>query len=293
MNILDTNHKSYKIHLDSINYTAKYSNYANYIYELNETILSKPNMTLLFSLDSMVFTNSFYNINNNNNTFYYSFFPNQTGPIIKFKIHNGNYSIDDLINYLNSNLSASGFNFSYDTKTLKVTIVNTSPFRIVGNNKFTINTVLGFPEEINDEFIYSFIISPNVFNLATNMALNVILEGVRLKNNVVKNFKHDNTLMHVPIMSSFGEVQAFQSTSNFKYEVDIDTLNLMQIKILNQDFQNVDFNGCNFYLCLTVEYVYKKEEKEIFDMFNENSIFSHSLKGTLLEREKNIILNKK
>jgi hypothetical protein len=206
------------------------------------------------------------------------------------KLENGNYNIDDLLTYLNARIPE--FHFSYDTKTLKVIIVNsTRPFRICdgGNN---INTILGFDESISTENLYSNITSPHVFNLSTNVALNILIDSnLNLKTNNVKNSNtFNNILQTVPITGTFGETQAYVSTSNFKFVTYADYINIININILNQDSKPVDFNGSFWYIGITIDFIYKKEARPVNYLLDKNNELT--LIEPTIEYEKNRILKK-
>lgn len=300
MYIYNTNVKPFKLHLDSKNYTAKYSNYSNYIYELDKTIKKPSNMDILIGLDSFIFTNSIYNINSNNENFYYSFGLPKMAAVYNLKLEHGNYSIDDFIDYMNERMITLTegqprlMTFSYNYKTLKIKIESPEPFRLALNLNGGLNNcfeLMGFTNI--DENLNLELEGNNIFNLNSNTAINIIMDSLQLNNNQVKNSKNENVLSHVPITSCFGEVQSYNNTSGFKYIVQDDYINLINIKLLNQDMKNINFNGLDWYICMTIDFIYKRDDKEEVNMLHIDSFYNKGLRGELIEFEKNQILNKK
>ena len=298
MYINNTPLKPIRLMLSSDNYTSKIDNYENYYYELNYPIMKYNNIDTLITMENFIFTNSMYNINTSNNNFYYSFVYN--GVINRVIIAPGNYNIDQLITYLN-NACVDKLIFSYDIFTLKINIRSADlqeypGFKLISNNLTNlIYKIIGFKENQTDANLYESITAPYMFNLNSNVSLNIICDNLKLKTNGVKGMPFYSTLSNIPICSSFGEIQTFiNNTSNFNYIVDQDIITSINLNILNQDYKNVDFNNIKWYCSITFNFVYKTElllPNNFY--FNENDIYYNKLRDDLLEYEKNKILNDK
>lgn len=294
--ILDTNLKPIKLFLNHKNYTLKINEYSNYLFELNETIVKYSNMDLLVSLDSLTFTNSIFNINDNNNNLYYSFAEPSLGPVVNVRVTNGNYSIDELIENLNIRC-VDELSFSFNPTTLKITITSLreTGFRIVtnfNNNLNPINQVLGFEDNFSNTLSNSKTGS-NIINLNSNVGLNICLNNVNLKSNNVKNDSKKNILAYIPIISSFGEVQTYQNNSNFKYSCDENTISNINLEILNQDNKNVNLNNIAWYIVINFEFIYSRELVLPPNYLNEIGYLHNDLRDKFLEIENNKILSKK
>lgn len=292
MFVIDTNIKPEKIYLNSKNFSSKIDDYNKYFYQLNNTIRKYSNMDLLIKLESFIFTNTIFNINDNNNNFNYSFFSEGQGAVFNVKITNGNYNIDDLISNLNLRC-VNDLNFSFNSSTLKITITSlreNQTFRLV-NVLNNIYSILGFNQTIS-ESLFNSIISPSIINLITNSSLNIVFDNIKLQCNSVKN-QQINIIENIPIISSFGEIQTYINNNNFMYIIDDDNINSITINILNQDFQPVYFNNSDWYISLSVQFIYKKELKIPTDYFNVNTSFYNSLRNELIEYKKNQILSEK
>lgn len=292
MYIIDTNLKPEKIYLNSKNYSSKIDANNNYFYQLNNTIRKYSNQDMLIKLHSFTFTNTIYNINDSNNNFNYSFNSPGLGAFFNVRVTNGNYSIDDLITNLNFRCTGD-LNFSFNSTTLKITITSlreNANFRLMEVDK-SIYKVLGFNENIS-ETLYNSITSPNIINLNTNTSLNIILDNIKFQCNSVKN-QQFNIFENIPIISSFGEIQTYIANDNFKFLIDDDNINSIGVNILNQDFQPIYFNNSDWYMTISIEFIYKKELKIPTDYFNENTNLYNSLRDELIEFKKNQILNEK
>ena len=238
-----------------------------------------------------------YNITTNNNNFYYSFFNN--GVIEHVVITPGNYNIDQLITYLN-NACINKLIFTYNIYTLKNTIssanLQTYPgFKLISNNLTNlIYKTIGFEEKQTDAELYESLTAPYIFNLNPNVALNIIINNLKLQTNNVKNSTNYSTLCNIPICSSFGEIRTYISTSNFNYIVDQDSITSINFQILNQDYKSVNFNNVKWYCTVTFDFVYKTELIVPPDNFFINQdIYYNKLRDDLLEIEKEKILNEK
>jgi hypothetical protein len=143
---------------------------------------------------------------------------------------------------------------------------------------------LGFNEPITDN-LYNSITSPSIINLNTNTCLNIVLDNIKLKSNSVKNQTVD-ILECVPIISSFGEIQTYINNNNFQHIIDNENINSININILNQDFQKTYFNNSDWYITISVEFMYKKELKIPENYFDSNSMKYNTLYDELIELKK-------
>lgn len=285
MFIFDTNLKPEKIYLSSKNYNSKYSS-NNYFYELNQIIRKYSNMDMTLKLESFIFINTIYNINDNNNYFSYNFLDVN----YNVKIVNGNYNIEQLIDNLNIRCSGD-LNFSFNPTTLKITITSVRngniPFKLV-NREHNIFKLLGFDMSFTDNSTYSNITSNTIINLNSNISLNIILDNISIKSNSVKN-QSLNVIESIPILSAFGEIQTFINNSNFEHMIDNDNINSISLNILNQDFLPVVFNNSDWFMVISINFMYKKELKLPENYFNNGSL-NNNLTQKLLDIEKDDIL---
>jgi hypothetical protein len=227
------------------------------VFELNNAITSFPNMDLLVSLKSFSFTNSFYTINDNNSNFYFTF-DNIT--VHEYSISHSNYSIDQLITYLNI-LFVAYFIFTFNLQTLKITITSSTgtPFRLVSTNvNNNIYEVLGFDDIIPYSTLSTVYTSPYLFNMMGVQVLHICLPNLSLDSVGLANTIKYNIIDSVQVISTSGETQTHFNDNNFQYKISDDVISSITVMIYDQDFQPVNFNNIDWFMQLTFCHMYKK-----------------------------------
>jgi hypothetical protein len=252
----NTPFESGSLFLRSSEYTTSINNKSNLLFELNTPIISQANMNIMMALQSFKFTNSFYSINENNCNFYYSI----DNINYKFVVKLGNYNIDTLIDYLNINIPI--LKFSYDQSTLKVNISSVTVFSIIiGPNN--ILEVLGY-SDINDSLnntYYSKLShdAPYCLNMMGVQLLHICVPNISLKSVGVKNRRNYNILDSIHVSCLPGETQTYINNSNFRYKISDVDITFVNIVILDQDFNIVEFNNIDWFLKLSFEFTYKNQ----------------------------------
>lgn len=262
MDILDTPIPPINIFLRSSLYTTNNSsgNKNDLVFELNEAIQCDPLIDMLVSCNSFQFTNSFYTVNEYNCYFYY-----QRPDLIKNTVFIplGNYNIDSLIAKLNS-LVTGIFNFSYNPVTSKITIssIGGTSFKLIDidgryNN---IYENLGFDDWGTTSFNTSFT-SPYLYNLITTQVLHVCVNNLELENVFLRNSPRHNILASIHITSIFGDTQTYFNTTNYKYKINDPTITFLNIVVLDQDFNIVNFQNIDWFINIAFHYTTKKDLK--------------------------------
>lgn len=257
MNILDTPMNPISIFLRSSNFSSSNDNNTKSVltFELNKPILSYPNMDMLVSLKSFSFTNSFYTVNDNNSHLYYTY---DNSHVTTFTCAHGNYTIDELIAYLNTELIGV-FVFTYSLRTLKVTITSTVPFRLISNNKNkNMYELLGFDDFINYSTLATSYVAPYLFNMMGVQVLHICIPNLSLESIGLKNTTKYNIIDSIQITATSGEVQTYLNDNNFKYKIKDNTITFINIAIYDQDFNLVDFNNIDWFVNLTFQHMYEK-----------------------------------
>jgi hypothetical protein len=257
MEILDTPFNSVNLFLRSSSYTQAIDlSKTNLIFDLNEAIFKYSNMDTLVSCESFQFTNSFYTINENNYKFIYKIL---NANIITVSIPFGFYDIDSLI--LKLNLLMTGiFTFSYDTLTYKIKIIQNTGLTFIllddgkNNNCYEI---LGIDDLGFSSYVTSYI-SPYLFNLMSVQVLHVCVPNINIKSISLKETSKYNIISSIQIISQFGSVQTYLNPSNFSYKISDDTIPFINVVILDQDFNVINFNNIDWFLSLSFKFAYKK-----------------------------------
>ncbi len=256
--IIDSPFLPTSIFLRSSNATTVNSNKNISFFQFNEYIPSQSNMDILLKFNSFQFTNSVYNVNSNNNSFFWQV----AGSLNLYFIPYGFYSIDDLMLQMNTDLVSYGFNFSYSTKTLKVTITNATPFYISNsttNSIFNANELLGFNDIAlgHDTSLATSKTAPFLFNMQGLQCINICTD-IQLNNINIQSGQTYNILACIPVTSTFGEVQRNLNMSQFQYILDEQSIGSISIYMLDQDFNPINWNGIDWFINLEFNSVYKK-----------------------------------
>ena len=260
MNLLDTPLDNTNVFIRSSDYTsAVNSTKSDLIFELNRPIRIHNNMDMLVSLESFNFTNSFYVINDYNRYFYYS--TNSLGnAYVAVTLDKGNYDVSSFLYYINTALASVGFVFTYKSSTMKITITNPTPFRLVNptNNMFNIYELLGF-NDYGTTSLSTSITSPFVVNFCSTQVLHIVISNLPLDSIGLKNKSKMNVINSIPIETLPGEVQSYKNPSNFKYKIADTLITFLNIRILDQDYNLVDFNNIDWFMSLSFQPIYRPE----------------------------------
>ena len=257
MNIIDTPIQPISLFLRSSSYSqALNTTKTNLIFELNETITNYQNMDILVSCNSFQFTNSFYTINENNYKFIYKIYGST--PVI-ILIPFGFYDIDSLILKLNTLLSGI-FIFSYNFLTYKITITHYSGLTFIllddGTNK-NIYEILGIDDNGFTTYTNNYI-CPYIFNLISIQVLHICIPNINIKSISLKDTIKYNIIASILVTSQFGQVQTYFQNNIFEYLINDNMISFINVQILNQDFNPVNFNNIDWFLNLSFKFIYKK-----------------------------------
>ena len=263
--ILDTPYPSNNIFLRSSLCTSSGSSGSekyNLTFELNKPILCDPGtMDLLININSFQFTNTFYTVNEYNNKLYYVY---ESMPFSynTVTLTMGNYNIDTLISHLNTLLTGL-FTFSYNVTSYKITMISLNgPFKLIdldGQYK-NIYEVLGFNDAGTSPYSTS-VTSPYMYNLMSVQTLHICVNNLTLDNLFVRNTPRHSILASIHITSTFGDTQVYFNNNNFQYKISDSLISQLNIIILDQDFNPVNFNNIDWFLQMSISYIYKKELK--------------------------------
>ena len=168
--------------------------------------------------------------------------------------------IDSLILKLN-NLLTGIFTFSYNSLTYKTTITHNTGSQFIllddGNNT-NIYETLGIDDTGYSTYSSSYT-SPYLLNLISVQVLHICIPNINIKSISLKNTKKYNIIASIQVVSQFGSVQTYFNTSNFAYKIGDDVIPFVNVIILNQDFNPVNFNNIDWFLNLSFKFIYRKE----------------------------------
>jgi hypothetical protein len=233
--------ESFQLYLDSVN-----ADVNNNEYTFNLPLLEvQDGYYLYFSIVNCTIPYSFYNINLNNN-------------ILNYKINNinytliipiGNYSINNLVSYLNSQLP--NFTITYSKIFNKITFTNSLNDFILNASNFLL--LIGFN---NSNYISTSrtLISPNCINInyvrCINLISNIITYNVNTSKNLVNN---NNIICSIPVNTPANTLIQYLNTNNFRTNLFVNTLNKIVIKLVDNNNNIIDLNGLNFNLTVQLD----------------------------------------
>jgi hypothetical protein len=241
--------------LKSSDYTALNNDYGSHItFELYRPIAVESNVDVWLQIESFKFTNSIYNVNIYNNIFYYGL-SGSGYSLSSFEIPRGNYDIIGLIAILNT--VGNGFNFVYSDTTLKITITNSQNFRLY-NSTSNILKVIGF-SNVTHQSISNTLSSNQIINLVGPQMLYLSIPNISVNSFSIKNSRSNNksVVSSIPISSMQGDTQIF--TGSLRHGVTDKVITYLEIKITDEDDNEVNLNGVPWFLNLSFIYSYKKQ----------------------------------
>ena len=195
---------------------------------------------------------SFYNCDDFNNKL--SFIQNSI--TYNVLIPQGNYNVNTLITALKSIMGPT-FNIVYNSLDNTYTFTNTTyDFELLSSS--TCFEMLGFKDNINymsNSMILKSTICVNLFTIRNIY----ITSNNFILNNVNSSTPNNSSIIcSIPIQSASGSIITYQNIFNVKNEVhNTHNLNLVHIKLTDQDGDVLDLNGCHFSLTLQLDILTK------------------------------------
>ena len=235
-----------QIHLNSANADSyNNNNLSDCVFQL-PTIELPPQHTIYLSVQSCVIPYTFYNIDTTNNTLIYT----TNGLTTVLNITPGNYNAINLSTYLNLNIP--NVTVKYNTISNKFTFTSISydfTFSVLSTSFILLGISNTYLSSTNK--IYT---SPNSVNLLSKTCLCIQSNYPTLNINH-SNLSEGNILVSFPVNVPPYSLITFENKSNFKTNLNSNTLSSINIKLIDQDNNLIDLNGCFFSLTLQVDVV--------------------------------------
>jgi len=245
-------HESIQIHLNS-KYAKTFNNqnYSDIDFDTN-LISVDDKYSIHLSVINASIPYSFYNINSTNNVLFYQ---ELTSPVTNttLYINYGNYNANQLATYFSQNLPNTSV--SYNSITNKFTFSNSvNDFKIL-TQYTTCQNVLGL--STND--LYNTSIGKNLtlfkqINLATTQIIKI---ATNFQSGSISNLNNNDMKILCSFPVSNSPYSLITYTNNDKYKIDLNnnTFNTINIKLLNQDEQPLELNQQYFSLTLQLDFV--------------------------------------
>ena len=162
----------------------------------------------------------------------------------------GNYSIDTLITFLNSNLI--NLTTSYSSSTYKITLTSSYPFQLLSTS--TALTILGFYDNTTYNSVSNSLTSPNTFDLSGVNSI-LILTNFITRNLDSRTQKNSNYLKIIPVNVANGNILSYVSTTNRQVKIYDNHINFIAIQLQDENRNILQLNGSNWDMTLIVELV--------------------------------------
>jgi len=246
MHLNDTHLSSQQIFLSSKHANTKHSD-GHCIWNLNAPINPPTGTKILMAVTDFEVPYSFYVFNNTNNVLAF------TGKT-PLTIANGNYDVDTLVTYLNTNLSSQGITASYITAQNHLKFTSAGSISI-NNTNTTCHFELGFTTSDNQNS--TSIQSTQSVNLAGVPAIYIRIKNITT-NNIDSNGSHSSTLAKVNVTAHHLE-WIYYSPSEYIYQLLHDhQFNHIELALENDEGKVIDLNGANWSIVLTIHYQIKR-----------------------------------
>ena len=247
------------ISLLSSDYTMLNNTIGSYMsFELYKPIIIDSNVETWLKIESFKFTNSIYNVSIYSNIFYFGL-ASSAYAVQSVVITRSNYDINSLIIALNE--IGYGFTFLYDSKTMKITITNTVNFNLF-NATYNMLKILGFPN-VNQVSVLKTLTSSNIINLIGSQMLylslpNLSLNSYGVKNSINKTSK--SNVASIPVTSIQGDTQTY--SSDLMHKINDKIITFIEVRIIDENGNEVNFNGVDWFLNVSFIFSYKKEYRK-------------------------------
>lgn len=240
-------------------------------FELKNTINIPNNIDAYIQLNSFKFVNSFYNVNESNNMFYYSVSSMGIGiiDIHYFTIPIGNYTISTLLNYINGELTGY-ITLAYEQSTFKITVTANTGTLVLRNGQNSCLKLLGF--NFVDTIETNTVTSTNLINLSGIQVLYLSLANFQIESNTSKDSTVNNILESVNINVLAGVSESFVNSSDKRYKIVDSMISKIDIDIYDENNDYVNFNNTDWYVNMSIIFAYKMEYKEPLTLANSNEI---------------------
>ena len=189
-----------------------------------------------------------------NNIFYYGI-ASDGYTLLSYAIPRGNYDIYSLLTVLNS--IGDGFVFTYSETTFKITITNTQDFYLYADT-YNILKVLGFSNDVQQS-VTNTLISNQIINLVGAQILYISIPNISVNSYGIRNSNSSNKsiISSVPISVLQGDTQIY--TSDLRHAVSDGVITHLEVRITDEDDNEVNFNGVPWFLNLYFIFSYKKQ----------------------------------
>ena len=262
----DTNLTSQNIYLNSDNASVSY-NSAHKVFYFEYGINPASNINVLMGLTNFEMVNSMYNIGSNNNNITIETATNT----LSLDIDRGNYSTTSLLIELNQRLAD---NEVYLGGLITVDFNEDNyVFRFSGNIQFNIisssmETELGLSNQLPTGYLQTYT-ATDVCYLGGDASVYIHLNNIGMYN-INSQGQLSNVISKLNINVNFGNYVFYNSFGETNYfKINNNEINYLEVQLTDHYGNTLELNGSKWSMVLTIHYQYKRDEKEVFHLFNQ------------------------
>ena len=223
---------------------------------LDELISVNPDTHLLIGLTNFDCPHSFYNVNGTNNKLFMDYadannIPQEFNNLIPI----GNYDIDSMLVYLRSIFVSTTLNVTFSSLTNKLSFTNSGRSFRFTSSKNTAQDILGYKTDTHATTHIN-----NIVKLGGTNSLYFRIKNLGIRN--LNSFgKSDGTIAKIDVKSMPNEFIYYETCENFYFQVENQILRSIEIEIVDDKHEKIDFNGGVFSCCLTLHFAFKRDIK--------------------------------
>ena len=244
---------SLQIHLNS-QYATKYNNTNYSDVEFNLPIIEAlEGYSLYLSVLHCVLPYSFYAVNSTNNVLFYSEY--MASPVVNTTINipYGNYNANQLAAYLTANLPRT--TVTYNGITNKFIFTNSvNEFKILTAFSTCQNLIGISTDDLYNTSIGRSLTLQKQVNLSNTRMINI---ATNLQTGCINNLRTNSQdiLACIPVNNNPYSLIQYTNTSNFRVNLNTNTLNFINIKLLDQNGRSLELNQMFFSITLQLDIV--------------------------------------
>jgi len=218
---------------------------AEKIFYLQEAITAPAGYRLVIGLTNLTMPNSMYNIVDGKNTI--------TINSTEYTITAGNYSAEDLVTSINTEIAAIG-SVSFDDIDNNFTFTFNSAATI---NSTTMERPLGLAGQLPKNSVTSYTAS-NICDLGGTTNIYIRIRNLTM-NNLDSRGRTNNIIASIVNNTNYGGYIFFVPPEVLYYQITEQSIGHLDVELTDQEGELIDLNGANFNITLTIHYVKQRE----------------------------------
>lgn len=245
---------------------SKYASYqnngdkrSNVIFYFEEAITVPPYVDIETSVESVVMPLSFYIVNETNNKLLIN---DNNNSLQTYIVPEGNYQANTLKTALSAIVSGL-YTVSYSSTTNKYTFQRSNNTNFTIRSDSTILNILGFSSKSHTS-VGGLLTSDKVVDLSGNNQLLIEFSNFGTRNLDSRVGRRTPIFLNLPVNASNGDILVWENTNNYRIVITNKHLQYYQVRVLDEDYNEVNFNDKNWSIVLTLRFITNPQAKEAF-----------------------------